>query len=109
MVGHRFLERLIEGGHHQRFSIRAFCEEPRAAYDRVGLTSFFSGKSAADLSLVEPGRYEAAGIELLVGEKAASIDRAARTVTAASGRVLEYDKLVLATGSFPFVPPIPGR
>jgi nitrite reductase (NADH) large subunit len=109
MVGHRFLERLIEGGHHQRFSVTAFCEEPRPAYDRVGLTSFFSGKSAAELSLVEPGRYEAAGIELLVGEKAASIDRAARTVTAASGKVIAWDKLVLATGSYPFVPPIPGR
>jgi len=109
MVGHRFLERLIETGQHQRFHIITFCEEPRAAYDRVGLTSFFSGKSAEELSLVEPGRYEAAGIELCLGDKVASIDRAAKTVTSARGRVIPYDQLVLATGSYPFVPPIPGR
>jgi len=46
MVGHRFLERMIEGG-EGRFHITAFCEEPRAAYDRVHLTDFFAGKSAA--------------------------------------------------------------
>jgi nitrite reductase (NADH) large subunit len=109
MVGHRFLASLIERGAHRRFAITAFCEEPRAAYDRVHLTDFFAGKSAAELSLVEPGQYEAAGIELLVGDKAQAIDRKARTVAAASGRVVAYDTLVLATGSYPFVPPIPGR
>jgi nitrite reductase (NADH) large subunit len=109
MVGHRFLERLVEGGHHRRLRLTTFCEEPRPAYDRVGLTSFFSGKSAAELSLVAPGQYEQAGIELYVGDRAISIDRASRTVTAASGRRVPYDKLVLATGSYPFVPPIPGR
>jgi nitrite reductase (NADH) large subunit len=107
MVGHHFVERLIEaGGAHQ---ITVFCEERRPAYDRVGLTSFFTGKSAADLSLVAPGQYEAAGVELLVGDQAIAVDRAARTVVSASGKVVPYDQLVFATGSVPFVPPIPGR
>ena len=109
MVGHRFLERMIGGGHCSRFRITAFCEESRPAYDRVGLTSFFSGKSAEALSLVEPGRYEAAGIELLVGDRAIAIDREARTVTSAHQKTVAYDQLVLATGSYPFVPPIPNK
>src|SRR5205807_922091 len=95
--------------HAPRFAITAFCEESRPAYDRVGLTSFFAGKSAEALSLVEPGRYEAASIELLVGDRAVAIDREARVVTSARGRTVAYDQLVLATGSYPFVPPIPGR
>jgi nitrite reductase (NADH) large subunit len=86
-----------------------FCEEPRLAYDRVNLSQVFEGKSAADLSLVEPGRYAAAGLEVFVGEAVVSVDRAARTVLSSAGRVVPYDTLVLATGSYPFVPPLKGR
>jgi nitrite reductase (NADH) large subunit len=85
------------------------CEEPRPAYDRVHLSEFFSGKSAQDLSLVEPGFFEREKVRLELNAKAVSIDRAARTVTASTGETLPYDKLVLATGSYPFVPPLPGR
>jgi nitrite reductase (NADH) large subunit len=109
MVGHHAVERMIEGGHHRDFSMTVFCEEPYAAYDRVHLTSRFADKSAAELSLLTPGRYEEAGVTLLVGDGAATIDRAAKTVTSASGRVVDYDRLILATGSAPFVPPIAGR
>ena len=94
---------------HRECRITVFGEEPRAAYDRVHLSSFFEGKSAAELSLVPPGYYEQAGMELLAGGRAIAIDRARRAVTAASGRAIRFDRLVLATGSFPFVPPIPGR
>jgi nitrite reductase (NADH) large subunit len=77
----------------------------------VHLSSFFSGTSADELSLVAPGFFALHGarIELKLNAKAAQIDRAAKTVTLADGAVLAYDKLVFATGSTPFVPPVPGR
>lgn len=107
MVGQRLLEKFAGGGHD--YAVTVLCEEPRPAYDRVGLTSFFSGKDAADLSLVPDGFFASNGIALHLNERATAIDRASRQVTTASGKVLAYDKLVLATGSYPFVPPIPGR
>jgi nitrite reductase (NADH) large subunit len=109
MVGHKFVESLQEGrlAHAQ---VTALCEEPRPAYDRVHLSEFFSGKSAQDLSLVAPGFFEQRPhLTLQLNARAVAIDRAARTVTASTGEVLPYDKLVLATGSTPFVPPVPGR
>jgi nitrite reductase (NADH) large subunit len=108
MVGHKFLECLAESG-NEALDVTVLCEEPRAAYDRVHLTEFFTGKSADDLSLVEEGFFERSGHALKLNARAVSIDRAARTVTASTGEVLAYDKLVLATGSYPFVPPIEGR
>ncbi len=109
MVGHHFLEALATGPAAGRAQVTAFCEEPRVAYDRVHLTEFFSGRDADALSLVESGFYERHGIRVLIGDPAVAIDRDARTVTAQSGTLVPYDKLVLATGSYPFVPPIPGH
>lgn len=106
MVGQRFLEALFERPHDWRVTVVA--EEPRPAYDRVHLTSWFSGVSAEELSLCPPGFAEENGIELRLGDPATAVDRAARTVTTRSGAVLPYDALVLATGSYPFVPPVPG-
>jgi len=108
MVGQRFLERyaaLAEGP----VEVSVFCEEPHTAYDRVQLSTYFSGRTAADLALVPPGFFEQPGFSLRLNERVAAIDRAARTVIADSGAVVPYDALVLATGSTPFVPPIPGR
>ena len=107
MVGQRLLE-YVTGEAHD-FDITVLCEEPRPAYDRVGLTSFFSGKTAKDLTLVEGDFFDRNGIALHLDEKAESIDRSAKRVTTSRGRELEYDKLVFATGSYPFVPPVPGR
>jgi nitrite reductase (NADH) large subunit len=108
MVGHKFLEALADSG-NDALHVTVLCEEPRAAYDRVHLTEFFSGKSADDLSLVEAGFFERSGYALKLNARAVSIDRDAHTVTASTGDVLPYDKLVLATGSYPFVPPIEGK
>jgi nitrite reductase (NADH) large subunit len=107
MVGQRLLEKLTAASHD--YEITVLCEEPRPAYDRVGLTSFFTGKSAEDLSLVPEGFFEKSGIALRLSERATSIDRQNKRVVTGTGRELSYDKLVLATGSYPFVPPIPGR
>ncbi|MBX5460208.1 MAG: nitrite reductase large subunit [Steroidobacteraceae bacterium] len=107
MVGQRFLEHLVEKTHGH--SITVLGEEPRAAYDRVQLSAFFSGKSADELSVVPPGFMERHGICLRLGERAAAIDRDRRIVRTSTGDELPYDVLVLATGSYPFVPPVPGR
>ncbi|WP_437656235.1 nitrite reductase large subunit NirB [Sorangium sp. So ce1182] len=109
MVGHKFIENMVLGGFLREWNITTFCEEPRLAYDRVNLSAFFSGKSADDLSMVKPGLYEEAGINVHLGDKAVSIDRRRKAVTSAKGKTVYYDKLILATGSYPFVPPIKGK
>ncbi|MGZ5055719.1 MAG: nitrite reductase large subunit NirB, partial [Methylobacter sp.] len=109
MVGQSFLASLVESVVKEQYQIITFCEEPRAAYDRVHLSSFFTGTTAQELSLVEDGFFDRHGITIHIGDKAASIDRAAKTVTSAKGLTIPYDKLVLATGSYPFVPPVPGH
>ena len=109
MVGHKFLESLVELEQAVNYNITVLCEEPRAAYDRVYLSSYFSGKTAEDLSLVSEGFFEKNNIEIKLNCKAQNVDKAAKTVTTEAGETLAYDKLILATGSFPFVPPVPGH
>ncbi|MFG6414769.1 nitrite reductase large subunit NirB [Roseateles sp. DC23W] len=110
MVGQKFLECLAEGPAAADVQVTVLCEEPRPAYDRVHLSEFFSGKSAQDLSLVPAGFFEKhPGFQLRLAAKAVAIERRDNTVTLADGEVVHYDKLVLATGSYPFVPSVPGR
>ncbi|MEU6648653.1 nitrite reductase large subunit NirB [Streptomyces sp. NPDC046900] len=109
MVGQRFLEALAERGLTATHRVVVLCEEPRPAYDRVRLTSYFSGTTPEELSLTDREFIERHGIELHLGDPALTIDRDARTVTAQSGLTVAYDTLVLATGSYPFVPPVPGK
>ncbi|HEY6820842.1 MAG TPA: nitrite reductase large subunit NirB [Burkholderiales bacterium] len=107
MVGQRFLEQLVKRG-GGAFEITALCEEPRPAYDRVQLTSFFSGKTATELSLARKEFFEAAGITLRLNDQVLGIDAARKVVRSARYAEIPYDKLVLATGSYPFVPPVAG-
>ena len=108
MVGHRFIEELLDKAPHQRFDITVFCEEPRPAYDRVHLSSYFSHHTVEELSLVREGCYEKHGVRLLLGERAITINRGEKIIHSSSGRSVHYDKLVLATGSYPWVPAIQG-
>ncbi|TAJ55268.1 MAG: nitrite reductase large subunit [Nevskiaceae bacterium] len=107
MVGQKFLEQLAERAGD--WQVEVLCEEPRPAYDRVHLTSYFSGSSAEQLSLTPPDFFANTGYALNLGEAVVAIDREAKTVRSSLGRVLPYDLLVLATGSYPFVPPLPGK
>jgi nitrite reductase (NADH) large subunit len=109
MVGQRFLEQLAERGITERARVVVLAEEPRPAYDRVQLTSYFSGTTPEELALGDPGFHAGHGIELHLDDPAEHIDREARTVTTRRGRTVRYDTLVLATGSVPFVPPVPGK
>lgn len=108
MVGQRFCEKLIEFDTTQRYRIVTFCEEPRAAYDRVGLTSFFAHRDAEKLMMQRREWYEDHGVELHLGDRASEIDRSHFLVRSAKGVEIEYDAVVLATGSYPFVPRVPG-
>jgi nitrite reductase (NADH) large subunit len=109
MVGQKLLEQLAERDARAHFDVTVLCEEPRPAYDRVHLSDYFAGKSATDLSLVPEGFFERNGFGLRLNERAATIDRVRKIVRSASGAEFVYDKLVLATGSYPFVPPVPGN
>jgi len=109
MVGQNFLASLVTNPIKETFDIVTFCEEPRPAYDRVHLSEFFSGKTAQDLALADTDFFQINGITLHIGDKAVSIDRDKQTVTSTKGVTIHYDKLVLATGSYPFVPPVPGH
>ena len=108
MVGQRFCEQLVEHDTDRQYRLVTFCEEPRAAYDRVGLTSFFAHRDAQKLMMAKMAWYEANGVELHLGDRASDIDRGAKVVRSDKGVEVTYDKVVMATGSFPFVPPVPG-
>ena len=109
MVGQRFVEALRARDADRQWRITVFGEEPHPAYDRVALSSLFEDASPEDLNLVADGCYGERDCVLHVDEQVVAIDRAARTVQTARGRTIGYDALVLATGSVPFVPPVPGR
>ncbi|MGX7731929.1 nitrite reductase large subunit NirB [Rhodococcus sp. 2H158] len=109
MVGHRFVEALRARDEKNLWSVTVLCEEPLPAYDRVGLSSYVGSWDSKELALAG-NEYEGDGlVDLRLGTRAAAIDRAGRTVTTDAGEVIGYDALVLATGSYPFVPPIPGK
>ncbi|MGD8177166.1 nitrite reductase large subunit NirB [Marinimicrobium sp. ARAG 43.8] len=107
MVGHSLLEALVACDHD--YHITVFCEEPRPAYDRVQLSSWFSGATTEDLALTDLEFFARHGVTLRLGERAERIDRDRKTVISTNGDTVPYDRLVLATGSYPFVPPIPGN
>lgn len=117
MVGQRFMENLLDlDADGTKCTVATFCEEPRAAYNRVKLTSYFETRDPSALSMTgefdDEGRtpwYEEHNVELLLNDKAVSIDTERKVVTGASGREVDYDVAVFATGSYPFVPPIPGK
>ena len=109
MVGQNFLETLVTSSAYADYQVVTFCEEPRVAYDRVHLSEFFSGKSADDLSLVESGFFDKNNITLHLGDRALRIDRDNKQVISQKGEKIAYDKVVIASGSYPFVPPMPGH
>jgi len=108
MVGHHFIDQLVKN-HSDDYQIVTFGEESRLAYDRVMLTSYFTGNTADDLAMTTPEAYDEQGVKYYLNAQVTEIDRTNKTLQTATGQSISYDKLVLATGSFPFVPPVPGK
>jgi len=107
MVGHHYVEQLVAS--EVEAQITVIGGETRPAYDRVHLSEFFAGRSPEDLALTTRDHYREIGVDAYFGDRVASIDRDQKTVTTDSGKQFAYDKLVLATGSYPFVPPVKGN
>ena len=106
MVGYKFCEKIIAKS--DQFKLIVFGEEPRRAYDRVHLSEYFNQKSAEDLSLSTESWYNEHGITLYLNNPVKEIDLANKTVHSHQNITINYDYLVIATGSSAFVPDIPG-
>jgi nitrite reductase (NADH) large subunit len=107
MAGFRLCQRL--GDAADRVRVTVFGEERAPAYDRVHLTSYLARPELEPLLLAPRRWYDARGFALHTGDPVVAIDRSARRVRSAGGRAIEYDRLVLATGSAPRMPPGRGR
>ncbi len=107
MVGHHYVEQLAAADVEAHITVIG--GEDRPAYDRVHLSEFFSGRTPEDLALTTQEHYQELGVEAHFGDAVASIDRDKKTVSTVNGKQFAYDKLVLATGSYPFVPPVKGN
>ncbi|MFC5995522.1 nitrite reductase large subunit NirB [Pseudonocardia hispaniensis] len=106
MVGHRLVETLRAKDTTGIWRITVLGEETRPAYDRVALSSYIDTGSLEELVLA---RHDDELVEVRLGDPVVALDRAAQRVRTASGATVGYDALVLATGSTPFVPPVPGN
>jgi nitrite reductase (NADH) large subunit len=109
MAPGRMLEHLLEDA-PGRYEVTIFNAEPRVNYDRIMLSPVLSGeKDYEEIIIHGDGWYIKNGITLYKGHKVVSIDRAAKTVHSDHGVTAPYDKLVIATGSVPFILPVPGH
>ncbi len=109
MVGHRFIEAMRARDAEAAWRITVLAEEADAAYDRVGLTRYTEHWDRARLALPGNDYTDDDLVELRLGVRVSAIDRAAKAVVTADGDRVDYDALVIATGSYAFVPPVPGR
>ena len=109
MVGHRFVEALRARDTEGLWRITVFAEEADAAYDRVGLTAYTESWDRKLLAL--PGNDYSGDdrVRLVLNTRVTEIDRVTKTVVTSDGQRHGYDALVLATGSYAFVPPVPGH
>ncbi len=109
MAPGRMLEHLFEQA-PGRYDVTIFNAEPRVNYDRIMLSPVLSGeKTYEDIIIHGDAWYAEHGVTLHRGDRIVAIDRAKRTVTSAQGVTLGYDRLVIATGSTPFIIPVPGK
>ncbi len=110
MAGVRTVEELLKLEGASRYAITIIGDEPYGNYNRILLSPVLAGENTIDdIILNTPEWYEENGIELIAGVAATGIDRAAREVELADGRRVPYDRLVIATGSRPFILPVPGN
>jgi len=109
MAGARFVEEVLERGGDEQFAITVFGDEPHGNYNRIMLSPVLAGESHEDeIVLNSHDWYADNGVTLRAGVRVERIDTAAKQVHANDGTVTPYDHLVLATGSYSFVPPMAG-
>jgi nitrite reductase (NADH) large subunit len=109
MAGCRAVEEILARG-ATKYRITIFGAEPRVNYNRIMLSPLLAGeKSFDDIVINDQAWYDDNNITLVSGDQVVAIDRKIQTVTARSGRTESYDKLILATGSDPFIIPVPGH
>jgi nitrite reductase (NADH) large subunit len=108
MAGCRAVEEVLALA-PDRYAITIIGAEPQVNYNRIMLSPLLAGEKTFDEIVInDRAWYSDNGVELIAGVSATSIDPDERLVSLADGREIEFDKLVLATGSVPFVPPVPG-
>lgn len=108
MVGYKFCERFLSSPASAAYKITVFGEEPRPAYDRVHLSEYFTARSEEKLSMASLNWYQENNIELVLRTPILGVDPALKIVYTHDGQEHAYDKLIFATGSAAFVPPIKG-
>jgi nitrite reductase (NADH) large subunit len=109
MAGCRAVEEILDRD-AGKFRVTIFGAEPRVNYNRIMLSPLLAGeKTFDDIVINDQAWYDDNAITLVSGDPVVAIDRKIQTVTARSGRVESYDKLILATGSDPFIIPVPGH
>ncbi|MGB0671479.1 MAG: nitrite reductase large subunit NirB [Rhodospirillales bacterium] len=109
MAGMRFVENLLDAD-RDAYEITVFGAEPHGNYNRIMLSPVLAGEKTFDEIVLNPiDWYAENGIKLHAGDPVKTIDKAAKTVTSEAGVVMDYDELVLATGSDPIMLPLPGR
>src|SRR5210317_1712601 len=109
MAGVRTLEELLKIAPDQ-YDITVFGGEPYGNYNRILLSPVLSGEKTIDeIMLNDEQWYIDNGITLHKGKWVESVDRAKRIVLTSDGIEAEYDRLIIATGSNPFIIPIPGN
>ncbi|MGJ8697668.1 MAG: FAD-dependent oxidoreductase [Verrucomicrobiaceae bacterium] len=108
MVGAKLCEALVEEGLNTRLNITVIGGEPVPAYNRVKLSTYVDHRDPEKLETHPLAWYQEHNITLNTGVRVTAIDRDSKTLTLSSGDPISYTDLVIATGSRPFVPPIPG-
>ncbi|CAN5486926.1 nitrite reductase large subunit NirB [soil metagenome] len=109
MAGVRTLEELLKIA-PDLYDITVFGAEPHPNYNRILLSPVLAGEQTLDEIVLNPlAWYAEHGITLHLGKKVVGVNRRLRTVTADDGTEAEYDRLLIATGSNPFIPPLPGK
>ncbi|MFL0456149.1 nitrite reductase large subunit NirB [Brachybacterium paraconglomeratum] len=108
MTGHRFAARMQSQDPTGDWTLTVIGEETQQPYDRVHLSDWF-GHRRAEMLALDTGVWADPRITLVTGDAAESLDRSAHTITCASGTVHEYDRLVLATGSWAWAPRAEGK
>ena len=108
MVARHFCEQFIKLGLDDQYTLEVFSKEKHLAYDRVKLTEYARSRNFKSIQLAEESWYLDNGIRLHLGSAVREVDTESKSIICSDGKTHTYNKLIFATGSSPFVPPIPG-